>query len=58
MWDFMWYQLDYIFIIISNNNMLLIQYGGEGGIRTRGTVSPYTRFPGERLQPLSHLSEF
>ena len=31
--------------------------GGEGGIRTRGTVSPYTRFPGEHLRPLSHLSE-
>ena len=32
--------------------------GGEGGIRTPGTVSPYTRFPGEHLKPLSHLSEF
>ena len=31
--------------------------GGEGGIRTPGTVSPYTRFPGEHLKPLSHLSE-
>ena len=30
--------------------------GGEGGIRTPGTVSPYTRFPGEHLKPLSHLS--
>ncbi len=33
-------------------------YGGEGGIRTRGTVLAYTRFPSERLKPLSHLSEF
>ena len=32
--------------------------GGEGGIRTPGTVSPYTRFPGEHLKPLSHLSVF
>ncbi len=32
--------------------------GGERGIRTLGTVSPYTRFPGEHLKPLSHLSEF
>ena len=31
--------------------------GGEGGIRTPGTVSPYTRFPGEHLKPLSHLSD-
>ena len=31
--------------------------GGERGIRTLGTVSPYTRFPGEHLKPLSHLSE-
>ena len=26
--------------------------------RTPGTVSPYTRFPGEHLKPLSHLSVF
>ena len=30
--------------------------GGEGGIRTRGTVVPYTRFPGVHLKPLGHLS--
>ena len=30
--------------------------GGEGGIRTPGAVSPHTRFPGEHLKPLSHLS--
>ena len=31
-------------------------FGGERGIRTLGTVLPYTRFPGEHLKPLSHLS--
>jgi hypothetical protein len=30
-------------------------YGREEGIRTLDTL-PYTRFPGERLQPLGHLS--
>src|SRR5690606_29046462 len=30
--------------------------GGEGEIRTLGTGSPYTRFPGVLLQPLGHLS--
>ncbi len=29
--------------------------GGEKGIRTLDTL-PYTRFPGELLQPLGHLS--
>ena len=29
--------------------------GGEGGIRTLGTLQ-YTRFPGEHLRPLGHLS--
>src|SRR5204863_7391668 len=29
--------------------------GGEGGIRTRGTL-PYTRFPVVHLRPLGHLS--
>jgi hypothetical protein len=33
-----------------------MESGGERGIRTLGTVSPYTRFPGEHLKPLSHLS--
>ncbi len=36
---------------------LLCTCGGEGGIRTRGTVLAHTRFPSERLKPLSHLSE-
>ena len=31
--------------------------GGEGGIRTLGTGLPYTRFPGEPIRPLWHLSE-
>ena len=30
--------------------------GGEGGIRTRGRLLTYTRFPGVRLKPLIHLS--
>ena len=30
--------------------------GGEGGIRTRGRILSYTRFPGVRLKPLIHLS--
>ena len=30
--------------------------GGESGIRTHGTVLPYTRFPSVRLKPLGHLS--
>jgi hypothetical protein len=30
--------------------------GGEGGIRTLGTLLAYTRFPGELLRPLGHLS--
>ena len=30
--------------------------GGEGGIRTRGTLLKYTRFPSVHLKPLGHLS--
>src|SRR5690625_7274672 len=30
--------------------------GGAGGIRTLVTGLPYTRFPGEPVQPLWHLS--
>jgi hypothetical protein len=33
-------------------------YGGEEEIRTLDTGLPYTRFPGERLQPLGHLSAY
>ena len=33
-----------------------INFGGEGGIRTRGTGLPYTCFPSKRLKPLGHLS--
>ena len=32
-------------------------FGGERGIRTLGTLLTLTHFPGEHLQPLSHLSE-
>ena len=32
--------------------------GGESGIRTRGGLLTLTRFPGVRLKPLIHLSEF
>ncbi len=30
--------------------------GGEGGIRTLGTLLTYTHFPGVLLRPLGHLS--
>ena len=32
-------------------------FGGEGGIRTLGTLFTHTRFPGVHLRPLGHLSE-
>ncbi len=32
-------------------------FGGEGGIRTLGTLLTYTHFPGVLLQPLGHLSK-
>ena len=32
--------------------------GGESGIRTRDTLLEYTHFPGVRLKPLGHLSNF
>ena len=32
--------------------------GGEGGIRTRGTLLEYTAFPVRRLRPLGHLSRW
>jgi hypothetical protein len=34
----------------------VLKSGGEGGIRTLGTLLTYTRFPGVRLQPLGHLT--
>jgi hypothetical protein len=37
------------------NLSLATFYGGEGGIRTRGSLH-YTRFPSVLLQPLGHLS--
>ena len=33
-----------------------LQRGGEEGIRTLDTGSPYTPLAGERLRPLGHLS--
>ena len=33
----------------------MIFYGGEGGIRTLGTL-PYTHFPGVLFRPLRHLT--
>ena len=35
---------------------ILIETGGEGGIRTLDRGLPYTPLAGERFQPLSHLS--
>ena len=32
--------------------------GGEGGIRTLGTLLAYTRLAGVHLRPLGHLSAF
>jgi hypothetical protein len=37
-------------------NSLIADHGGQGGIRTRGTLLTYTHFPGVRLKPLGHLS--
>ena len=34
----------------------LIQLGGRGGIRTRGRLLTYARFPGVWLKPLIHPS--
>ena len=33
-----------------------VRLGGEGGIRTLGTLFTHTRFPGVHLRPLGHLS--
>ena len=40
-------------LIIKNNPQ---GNGGQGGIRTLGTLLTFTHFPGVRLQPLGHLS--
>jgi hypothetical protein len=37
-------------------SLALYAAGGEGGIRTPGTLLEYTRFPVVHLQPLGHLS--
>ena len=36
---------------------VLFVNGGEGGIRTLGTLFTHTRFPGVHLRPLGHLSQ-
>ena len=49
-----------IFLYIGAKNKshisVTLDFGGERGIRTPGTVLPYTRVPGEHLKPLRHLS--
>ena len=42
----------------ADRDALIAAYGngGEGGIRTLGTLLTYTHFPGVLLQPLGHLS--
>ena len=45
----------YFFFIFK---LLTTRSGGEGGIRTLGTLLTYTHFPGGHLKPLSHLSEY
>tara|TARA_B100000242_G_scaffold233511_1_gene173450 strand:- start:150 stop:278 length:129 start_codon:yes stop_codon:yes gene_type:complete len=35
---------------------IILNRGGEGGIRTLDAVLPHTPLAGERFQPLSHLS--
>ena len=35
----------------------LLAFGGEGGIRTHGTGSPYSGFRDRLLKPLGHLSK-
>ena len=39
-----------------NKTKFLDFFGGEGGIRTLGTLLTYTHFPGVLLKPLGHLS--
>ena len=40
-----------------NKERCVFVNGGEGGIRTLGTLFTYTRFPGVHLRPLGHLSQ-
>ncbi len=42
--------------MLPNPYQLLVLDCGERGIRTPDTLLGYTRFPGERLKPLGHLS--
>lgn len=41
---------------LENGVILLRKIGGQKEIRTLDTLLTYTRVPGERLQPLGHLS--
>ena len=46
----MWFQC------IKKDNLIKVVFSGEEGIRTPDTLLAYTRFPGEPVQPLLHLS--
>jgi len=37
---------------------IVVNNGGEGGVRTLDTLLTYTHFPGVLLQPLGHLTGF
>ena len=41
---------------LSQDLVVIVVYGGEGGIRTLDTLLTYTHFPGVLLKPLGHLS--
>ena len=40
------------------DGLFLRLVGGDGGIRTLDTGLAYTHFPGVRLQPLGHVSNY
>ncbi len=42
--------------VFNKKSIKALQYCGEGGIRTLGTLLGYTRFPGVPVKPLLHLS--
>ena len=39
------------------DNRVIIPLRGEGEIRTLGTLFTYSRFPGDPIKPLLHLSK-
>ena len=41
---------------LSTSNTYIVTLGGEGGIRTHGTLKTYTGFRVRRIRPLCHLS--